>query len=97
MRPSIGRPDFGVTEIDLGLFEQRLGLQHVGLRRLLGGGQLIDGGLWHVLVLHQRLGALQLQIRIDFVGLRLGEIGRPADRRLLCRYLARCGTEDRLS
>ena len=37
---------------------------------------LIDGRLRHVLVFHQHLGALQLQIRIDLRCLGLGEIGR---------------------
>ena len=58
------------------MLEQRLRLQNVGLRRLLGGGQFIDGRLRHVLVFHQRLGALQLQICVDLRRLGLGEIGR---------------------
>ena len=33
------RADFGIAEIDLGLFEQRLRLQYIGLRRLLGGAE----------------------------------------------------------
>jgi hypothetical protein len=57
------RTDLGVTEIDLRLLEQRLRLQHVGLRGLLVGGALIDRGLRDVLVLHQLLAALELQRR----------------------------------
>src|SRR3984885_14757121 len=78
------RIDFGVAEIDLGLFEQRLRLQYVSLRRLFGGQVLIDRRLRHVLAFHQFLGALQLQIGIDLGRLRFGDIGRLlVDRRLI--------------
>ena len=50
-------------------------MQDVGLRRLLGGGELIDRGLRHVLIFHQRLGALQLQTRVDLGRFGLGKVG----------------------
>ena len=48
---------------------------HVGLRRLLVGRPLVDGGLRDVLVVHKLLAALQLQIGVDFRCLCLGKIG----------------------
>src|SRR5580692_10138990 len=78
------RADLRVAEIDLRLLEQRLRLQHIGLGGLLGRFLLIDGGLWHVLILHQHLAALQLQIGVDFCCSRLGKIGvLLVDRRLV--------------
>ena len=67
--------DFRVAEIDLRLLEQGLRLQHVGLCGLFGSGELIDGRLRNVLIFHQGLRALQLQIGIDLGRLCLGEIG----------------------
>ncbi len=78
------RTNLRVAKIDLGLLEQCLRLQNVGLGALLRGCELIDCCLRHCLALDQRLIALQLQIRVDFVCFGLGEICRLlVDRRLV--------------
>ncbi len=69
------RADLGIAEIDLGLFEQGLRFQNIGLGGLLGGLVLIDRRLRDVLVFHQFLGALQLQVGVHLRRLGPGEIG----------------------
>jgi hypothetical protein len=69
------RPNFRITEIDLRLFEERLRLEDIGLRGLLISRPLVDRGLWYILIVHEFLAALQLQVGVDFSRLGFGEIG----------------------
>src|SRR5262245_7115639 len=87
--PSIdGRVDLRVAEIDLRLVELRLRLHDAGLRRLLVGFALVDRGLRDVLVAHQLLAALELQLGVDLGRLGLGNIcARLLDGRLIGRLL----------
>src|SRR5262249_35810852 len=69
------RTDLRVAEIDLCLFEQSLSLHDVGMCGLCVSGALIHLGLGNILIAHELLAALQLQIGVDFCRFCLGEVG----------------------
>ncbi len=80
------RADLGVAEINLRLLERRLRLHHARLRRRLVGLALVDCGLRDVLIAHELLAALKLQLGVDLGRLGLGEGGA----RLVDRCLVGC-------
>src|SRR5262249_54174651 len=83
-----GRADLGVAEIDLRLVERRLRLHHARPRCVLVRLALVDRGLRDVLVAHQFLAAVELQLGVDFGRLGLGERrARLLDGRLVGRLL----------
>ncbi len=70
------RQDVGIGEVHPSLGQRRLGLQHGGLGALQVGAIEIDRRLRDVLVLHQLDRPVVLQLGVDLLGLRRGEIGR---------------------